>query len=105
MAPRANEARSTNVVSTSDMKSYVPKDDTATYHVPAVGEAYTGLLGDNFKDKPLLQRLNWLHVPLLLLTPVIALYGILSYPFVWQTWVFAVAYYVFTGLGITAGSY
>jgi stearoyl-CoA desaturase (delta-9 desaturase) len=85
------------------MKSYVPKDDNSTYYIPAVGEAYTGLLGDNFKDKPFLQRLNWLHVPLLLLTPVIALYGILKYPFVWQTWVFAVAYYFFTGLGITAG--
>ena len=61
-------------------------------------------LGDNFADKPLLQRLNWIHVPMLTLTPLIALYGILTVRHDPRTWAFAFVYYFFTGLGITAGA-
>lgn len=63
-----------------------------------------GPLGDNFANKPLLKRLNWLHVPLLVSTPLIALYGLWACErFYWQTLLFAALYYNFTGLGITAG--
>lgn len=63
-----------------------------------------GFLGDNFKDRPLLKRINWLHLPLLAATPLMALYGVLTVPFDWRTYAFAVLYYFFSGLGITAGS-
>jgi hypothetical protein len=60
----------------------VAAKESKTFHgqelerAPKVGEAYTGFLGDNYKEKPLLTRLNWLHVPLLVGTPLIALVGI-----------------------------
>jgi stearoyl-CoA desaturase (delta-9 desaturase) len=53
--------------------------------------------------RPLLQRLNWLHVPLLTITPLLALYGLLTTPAVAATYAFAVVYYFWSGLGITAG--
>ena len=73
------------------------------YRVPQIGEAYDGLLGRAFRGKPLLARLNWLHVPLLTITPILAVYGLLTAPLDWRTYLFAVAYYFLTGLGITAG--
>ena len=83
--------------------AYVPAKELDDYRVPTVGEQYAGLLGGHHAAKPLLARLNWLHVPLLTLTPLIALYGILFVPFNWKTYAFAVLYYFATGLGITAG--
>lgn len=74
------------------------------FSTPQPGEAARGLLGDNFLDRPLLQRLDWIHVPLLLGTPVIALAGISQWAFDWRTLAFAVVYYFFSGLGITAGA-
>eukprot|EP00741_Cyanophora_paradoxa_P011027 tig00020553_g10659.t1 len=49
------------------------------------------------------QQLNWLHVPLLTLTPILGLYGILTCPFNVKTYLWAFIYYYITGLGITAG--
>lgn len=54
--------------------SYVPPE-TPRYAVPRPGQNATGLLGDAFKELPLLQRLNWIHVPLLVLTPLLAVVG------------------------------
>jgi fatty-acid desaturase len=71
--------------------------------LPCANLSSAGPLGDNFKDKPLLARLNWLHVPLLTLTPIIALIGLFTVDHNWKTWLFAFAYYKITGLGITAG--
>jgi hypothetical protein len=73
--------------------------------VPRVGEKYTGLLGDLHLDKPLLKRLNWLHVPLLLSTPIIAAVGCSSWTWDSRTFAFAVFYYFFSGFGITAGAF
>lgn len=53
---------------------YVPAD-TPRYSVPFPGQNATGLLGDAFKDQPLYKRLNWLHVPLLTITPLLAIVG------------------------------
>jgi hypothetical protein len=64
-----------------------------------------GPLGDNFRELPLLQRLNWLHVPLLVLTPILGLYGLFTAKWYWQTMLFTFFYYFFSGFGITAGAY
>jgi hypothetical protein len=63
---------------TRDRRRAVPED----HPLPAASPQF---LGENWSDKPLMQRLNWLHVPLLVLTPLAALYGIFTSPFVWQT--------------------
>lgn len=77
----------------------------AEHHLPPLKPApqpqFRTYFGDNYADQPWIRRLNWLHVPLLTLTPVIALYGLLTTPWMWQTCVWSVAYYFFTGLGIT----
>lgn len=86
--------------------NYVPPD-IVEYHdeeVPYCGMLYSGsIIGDAFKDMPLLQRLDWLHVPLLVSTPLIALYGLATVPLRWETALWSVVYYFVTGLGITAG--
>lgn len=82
--------------------NYAPKD-VPYYYVPRVGERWNGLMGGNLADKPFLQRLDWIHVPLLISTPLIAAYGVYSTPFDWRTYAFAVFWYFVTGLGITAG--
>ena len=75
------------------------------HNTPRAGERAVGLLGDAFPGKPLLQRLNWIHVPLLLGTPIIAVVGCAYWTYDWRTLAFAVAYYFFSGLGITAGAW
>mmetsp|Transcript_26683 Transcript_26683/g.45978 ORF Transcript_26683/g.45978 Transcript_26683/m.45978 type:complete len:777 (-) Transcript_26683:419-2749(-) len=52
---------------------------------------------------PLYSRLNWLHTPLLIGTPLLAIYGVYNWDFNVKTLVWAVVYYFITGLGITAG--
>ena len=44
-----------------------------------------------------------MHVILLTSTPIIALFGLLTWTFNWRTFSFAVFYYFVSGLGITAG--
>ena len=61
------------------------------------------VLGSNFADRPLVKRLNWVHIALLGATPLLALYGLFTTPLNVKTLVFAVVYYFITGLGITAG--
>lgn len=60
-------------------------------------------LGPHFADKPLLQRLNWLHVGILSVVPALGLYGLLTLQHDVRTWLWAVVYYFITGFGITAG--
>ncbi|TDL24626.1 delta 9-fatty acid desaturase protein [Rickenella mellea] len=49
------------------------------------------------------KELNWLNVAILGITPCIALYGMFTTKLQWETALFGVFYYFFTGLGITAG--
>ncbi|KAH9852508.1 delta 9-fatty acid desaturase protein [Lenzites betulinus] len=49
------------------------------------------------------KELNYLSCAVLTVTPSIAIWGFLNVPLKWQTAVFSVFYYFFTGLGITAG--
>jgi hypothetical protein len=84
-------------------RHYVPPSIVPSHDVPSPGQDYVGLLGNNFKDKPLYKRLNWLHTPLLVGTPLLALYGLATVTINWRTWIWAVVYYFLTGLGITMG--
>mmetsp|Transcript_14719 Transcript_14719/g.24362 ORF Transcript_14719/g.24362 Transcript_14719/m.24362 type:complete len:805 (-) Transcript_14719:692-3106(-) len=54
-------------------------------------------------EGPFVKRLHPIHVPLLTITPLLALYGVLTCNFNMNTLIWAVIYYFFTGLGITAG--
>merc|ERR1712000_80462 len=63
------------------------------------------------KDHSLIEKLflflkndvNWLHTPLLLGTPLIALYGLLNVSPTFGTIIFSIIYYFITGVGITGG--
>ncbi|EGG19470.1 delta 9 fatty acid desaturase [Cavenderia fasciculata] len=50
-----------------------------------------------------LKEINWLHASLLLTTPVIAVYGMMSVSLTWKTFVWTFIYYHMTGMGITVG--
>lgn len=64
---------------------------------------FKGLTGDAFAELPWWKRMHPIHVPLLTITPALAVFGLLTADWVWQTYAFAVFYYFFTGFGITAG--
>ncbi|KZT11179.1 delta9-fatty acid desaturase [Laetiporus sulphureus 93-53] len=49
------------------------------------------------------KELNTLSVAILILVPVISIYGVLNVPLCWQTAVWSFLYYFITGIGITAG--
>ncbi|CAK5272212.1 unnamed protein product [Mycena citricolor] len=51
----------------------------------------------------LLNELNWLNVAILTVTPVMSIIGVCTTRLRWETALFSVFYYYFTGLGITAG--
>ncbi|KAJ7267429.1 delta 9-fatty acid desaturase protein [Mycena rebaudengoi] len=52
---------------------------------------------------PTIERIRWFNVSVLVVTPLIALYGLLFVPLDRRTIAFALAYYLFSMLGITAG--
>lgn len=105
MAPRSAVAASAEgTTAKADAGRFVPEPMVVQdYKKPVMGDKYKGLLGDNFIDQPLMKRLNWLHVPLLASIPIIGLYGLLTVPLRWQTLLLSIAYYVFSGIGITGG--
>jgi len=49
------------------------------------------------------KRMNWLHVAILFGTPLISIYGMYTTELKWQTFLFSVFFWFWTGLGITAG--
>ncbi|KAJ2699404.1 stearoyl-CoA 9-desaturase, partial [Coemansia spiralis] len=51
----------------------------------------------------LLQQAHWVHIVLLSTTPLLALYGIFTTALSLKTFAWALAYYAFAGMGITAG--
>lgn len=107
MAPRTDSAASSPLAAATKRSSdavehWFPKD-VPNREVPTPGQTWRGWLGPNHQGKPLLARLNWLHVPLLVSTPLLALYGLATSPLDWRTYAFAVFWYAVTGLGITAG--
>lgn len=86
------------------VRTYAPHERNLKLHRrrPAVRGAGS-FLGDVFPDKPILERLNWLHVPLLTITPLLAIFGMCTSSWDWRTVAFSVLYYFWSGLGITAG--
>lgn len=58
---------------------------------------------EDWERKPLYMRVNWLHVAILILTPILALLGWRVTPLDPRTAWWSLFYYFFTGLGITAG--
>lgn len=48
-------------------------------------------------------ELDWIVSTFLIITPILALYGILTVPFNWKTYVLAFVTYYLGGIGITAG--
>ena len=80
--------------------------------VPAdlnIPDNYVAYTLRNAKPRPplslsnLLGELQWVSVIVLTATPTIAFIGSRYADLKWQTAIFAVLYYFFTGLGITAG--
>ena len=49
------------------------------------------------------KEINWPQATLLCLEPFVALYGLFTTGFVWQTFLFTIFWYFLTGFGITAG--
>jgi stearoyl-CoA desaturase (Delta-9 desaturase) len=49
------------------------------------------------------KELNYLTATILTVVPLLSIYGLCTTTLIWKTAVWAVAYYFFTGLGITAG--
>lgn len=59
---------------------------------------------DHLDGRSFISRINWLNCTIVFGVPLLALYGVCTIKtFVWQTWVWAILYYFWTGLGITAG--
>jgi len=92
MAPSARK--------TARSSDFVPAGNEKVEILP---EDFRGLTGEGFKDLPWYRRMHPIHVPLLTVTPVLAVVGLLTADFVWQTYAFALFYFFFTGFGITAG--
>ncbi|KAJ1918899.1 stearoyl-CoA 9-desaturase [Tieghemiomyces parasiticus] len=63
----------------------------------------SGALPIPFEKLPISQRIHWVHTILLTVTPVAALYGLLTTPWVTKTFILTVVTYFMTGFGITAG--
>lgn len=59
---------------------------------------------DHLSDQSLWSRINWLNCTIVFGVPVLAIYGVCTQrTFIWQTWLLALFFYFFAGLGITAG--
>ncbi|KAF7377634.1 Acyl-CoA desaturase [Mycena sanguinolenta] len=56
-----------------------------------------------FDKFPPIEGIRWFNVAVLVLTPLIATYGLVFVPLDWKTVIFACAYYWFSMIGITAG--
>ncbi|KAF7326369.1 Acyl-CoA desaturase [Mycena venus] len=79
------------VVVPTDVENYVSHTLKTTKPLPPI-------TWNNF-----LSELNWLNVAILGLTPVLSIIGAYHTKLRWETALFSVFYYYFTGLGITAG--
>ncbi|KAJ7749286.1 delta 9-fatty acid desaturase protein [Mycena maculata] len=79
------------VVADVDVENFVSHTLKTTKPLPPI-------TWDNF-----LTEMNWLNVGILTLTPVVSIIGAYHTKLRWETALFSVFYYYFTGLGITAG--
>jgi len=68
------------------------------------GQKISFLKSDHLDTFHWYERINWLNCLIVFGTPALACYGLwTSKQFMWQTCVFAVVYYFFSGFGITLG--
>lgn len=87
---------------TPPQESKVDKDVPADLNIP---DNYVAWTLKNQKERPPIswdnwwKELNYLSLSVLTITPAIAIWGALNVPLRWQTAVFSVFYYFFTGLG------
>eukprot|EP01083_Nonionella_stella_P182067 654033_1 len=59
---------------------------------------------DHLSNRSLIFRINWFNCSFVFGLPLLALYGLCTLrQFVWQTWLWAAIFYLWSGLGITAG--
>jgi len=63
----------------------------------------TSFFGNHYKNKPLYKRINYLHLLILSITPILSIYGLLTCDYYLNTFLFTILYYVLCGFGITAG--
>eukprot|EP01084_Bolivina_argentea_P309969 536226_1 len=62
------------------------------------------LRDDHLSHQSIFERINWLNCTIVFGIPLIALYGVCTIrEFVWQTWAWSFVYYLWCGLGVTAG--
>ncbi|KAF7358997.1 Acyl-CoA desaturase [Mycena sanguinolenta] len=76
----------------------IPEVENYVSHVLKTTKPLPPITSRNF-----LASLNWIAVVVLTLPPIISIIGAYTTPLRWQTAVFSVLYYFYTGLGITAG--
>ncbi|KZV76659.1 delta9-fatty acid desaturase [Peniophora sp. CONT] len=84
----------------------MPAEEPADLHVP---DNYVEHTLKTQKAKPpvtlnnILSELEWISFAVLTVTPSLAIYGMFTTKWCWQTALWSVIYYFITGLGITAG--
>jgi len=96
---------------TNNVNAYIPTDiniHVASYNLHQLSENIQQRYSEaNTTVKDTIthyaKRINWLNVAILFGTPAISIYGIFTTELRWQTALFTVVYYFYTGLGITAG--
>ncbi|KAJ7484610.1 delta 9-fatty acid desaturase protein [Mycena latifolia] len=76
----------------------IPEVENYVSHTLKTTKPLPPITWDNF-----LSELNWLNVAILTLTPVVSIIGAYHTKLRWETALFSVFYYFYTGLGITAG--
>ncbi|KAG0199794.1 hypothetical protein BGX33_011386 [Mortierella sp. NVP41] len=81
----------------------IPATTTETRRDPLLHSELPPLLEGGLTVKNVWKNLDWKHVLGLGLTPLIALYGLLTTEIQRKTLIWSIVYYFATGLGITAG--
>jgi stearoyl-CoA desaturase (delta-9 desaturase) len=81
----------------------VPATATETRRDPLLHGELPPLLEGGLTVKNVWKNLDWKHVLGLGLTPLIAIYGLLTTEIQTKTLIWSIIYYFATGLGITAG--
>nr|AEZ65020.1 delta 9-fatty acid desaturase [Cunninghamella echinulata] len=101
-----------SVVETCEASPMPPTPQVVSKEVPTnqnVPDNFVSWTLKNQKPLPpitlatLFENVEWPTFIVLVLTPSLALYGLFTVHMQWKTFVWSVAYYFFTGLGITAG--
>jgi len=96
---------------TNNVNAYIPTDiniHVASYNLHSLAASIQQRYSEantTVKDTitHYMKRINWLNVGILFGTPLISIYGLYTTELKWQTALFTLFFYFWTGLGITAG--